>query len=301
MYTIPSCDQLMLCTYKWLKAFCESKSMKVLYTDVTKAFDSVNHRIILQLLYQAGFNNKIVSWLKSFLDNRQQQVCIGNAISSPLNVLSGVPQGSVIGPFIFNIVFNGISNCGASKDVLFTLFADDSKISCPDITPLQASMDSAASWLHEHQLELAPHKCAILKIKKKSLVDDTEVYIGNHLVEEKSSVKDLGIFVDSNMKWATHYNFIFHKASVKSFQILKTLKTKNIWTYIKIFTTYIRPQVEYNTQIWSPYLLKDVKLLEKIQKNFTKQAFQRCNIPFQNYLDRLNKINMLTLKNRKNF
>ena len=84
-----------------------------------------------------------------------------------------------------------------------------------------------------------------------------------------------------------------------SYQILKSFESKNVWTLIKLFKTYIRPKLEYNTPVWSPYLLKDIKAIEKIQKRFTKSIFRRCNIPFSSYLDRLYKLNLLSLENRR--
>ena len=162
-------------------------------------------------------------------------------------------------------------------------------------------MDLVSSWLSQHQLALAPHKCSVLKIKKKEVTDDAEFSIGNHMVDEQSQVKDLGILVSSDMKWSGHINTICHKASVKSYQILKSFKSKNIWTLWKLFLTYIRPQLEYNSPVWSPYAKGDIDRLENIQRNFTKRAFERCNIPFKDYNDRMNKINILSLKNRREF
>ena len=295
-----SCTQLLSCLYDWLRSYCRSESMSVLYTDITKAFDSVNHRLLLQVLYQYGFNNQIVLWLQNFLTNRQQQVCINGATSSPLAVLSGVPQGSVIGPFLFIVFLNGITEFCSDK-VHMKMFADDSKLFSTSCNDLQNSMNLICSWLNQHQLVLAPHKCAVLKIKKKGVDDNSEIWIDDHPVGQQLSVKDLGVFISSDMKWATHINSICHKASVRSFQLLKTIQSRNIWTFKKLFITYIRPQLEYNSQIWSPYLQEDINRVETIQRNFTKKAFERCNIPFSSYEDRLIKMDILSLQSRREF
>ena len=296
-----SCSQLLSCQYEWLRSYCESESMKVIYTDITKAFDSVNHRLLIQVLHRFGFDKNIISWIKNWLSHREQQVCIGNSISSPLGVISGVPQGSVLGPFLFILFLDDMSNCISSRNVHLALFADDSKLYSTSSVDLQDSMNHISTWLKQHQLVLASHKCATLKIKKKAVVDQSALSIENHIVEEKLCFKDLGIFISESLDWDTHIDTIYHKAAVKSYQILKTMKTKNIWTYVKLFNTYIRPLVEYNSQIWNPHLKKHIDKLERIQQNYTKKVFERCNVPFTNYDDRLNKISELSLLNRRKF
>jgi hypothetical protein len=148
---------------------------------------------------------------------------------------------------------------------------------------------------------LAPHKCAVLKIKKKKVRDESELLIEDHPVEEKTSIKDLGVIIASDLKWTKHIDYISHNARFKSYQILKSINTNIIWTAINLFTTYIRPQLEYNSQVWSPYLIEDINKIEDIQRNYTKRAFARCNLPIQDYNGRLRMLNMLSLKNRRTF
>ena len=86
-----------------------------------------------------------------------------------------------------------------------------------------------------------------------------------------------------------------------SYQLRKVVQSKNIWTWIKLFMTYIRPKVEYCTPVWSPYLVKDIDKVENIQRRYTKIAFKKCNISFTNYEDRLNKIGLLKLQERRKY
>ena len=112
-------------------------------------------------------------------------------------------------------------------------------------------------------------------------------------------VKDLGVYVSSNLKWSKHISFICNQAKIVSYRILKSFRTKNIWTFIKLFKTYIRPKVEYNSPIWSPFLSKDINQIEQIQRHFTKIACCKCNIPFSSYQDRLQKLNLRSLETRR--
>ena len=145
----------------------------------------------------------------------------------PLSVLSGVPQGSVIGPFLFLLFINGVSNC-PSPNVSISLFADDSKAYSSSPDDLQQTLDDMSTWLTERQLLLAPQKCMLLKIGKNSITNDSTYTIDNHPVQEWPSVKDLGVFISHDLKWSFHVDHICHNASIISYQLRKTVKSKNI-------------------------------------------------------------------------
>ena len=296
-----SCGQLLTCLHKWYSSFFNNEPMSVLYTDISKAFDSVNHRMLIKVLHSYGLSFEVVSWLENFLRRRFQQVCIGSSMSSPLEVYSGVPQGSVIGPLLFVIFINNITRCAesSSSNVDISMFADDTKLfsSCPH--DLQYSIDLASEWLRNHKLNLASHKCNILKINKRSIQNDHQFAIENNAVQSKTCIKDLGIYISHDLKWASHIDYIFNNASRFSYQILRTFKSKNIWTYKKLLLTYIRPKLEYNTPVWSPYLKKDIEKLERVQRLYTKQIFFRCGIYFTSYEDRLYKLSIKPLEHRR--
>ena len=101
------------------------------------------------------------------------------------------------------------------------------------------------------------------------------------------------------MNWSHHIDMIYKKASCRSYQILKCLRSKNIWTLIKLFTTYVRPILESNTSVWSPFYLKDISHIESVQRSYTRTAFRRCGIAFSSYGDRLKKINLKSLEERR--
>ena len=81
-----------------------------------------------------------------------------------------------------------------------------------------------------------------------------------------------------------------------AYQILRAFSSKNVWTLLKAFITYVRPKLEYNSPVWNPYLKKDTLLLESVQKKFTRNVFLRCNIPFRSYADRLDKLGIKSLE-----
>ena len=297
-----SCGNLLSSVHSWMAAYSSANCTSVLYTDIKKAFDSVNHRFLVHILHSLGFHSEVINWIAAFLSDRQQQVCINNSTSTPLKVLSGVPQGSVLGPFIFLVYFDRITNIATSlPSVNIRLFADDSKIFSTNPQDLQHAINTSEEWLFQHQLALAPAKCAILKIKKNSVQENSTFFIKNHSIAEVSKFKDLGVLVSNDLTWSDHIDSIFHKASSTSFQIIKSFNSRNIWTWLKIYNTYIRPKVEFNTPIWSPHLQQDIDKIENIQRRFTKFAFNKCNIPYTSYEDRLRQIGYLSLRQRRKY
>ena len=294
-----SCQQLLVCIHEWLQNVCKGLSVNVIYTDIAKAFDSVSHKKLIQVVQTYGINESAVCWLSNFLTDRKQSVCVGSSVSSLLPVSSGVPQGSVIGPLLFLIYFDNITTTlhGSSR---MKLFADDAKLYDTNSSTLQMSISNLLSWLADYQLNIAPHKCFSLDLASPNLAHTPSTfYIDNSAIESRPLIKDLGIYVSNNLKWSSHINYVCRNASFSSYQIMKCFKTKSLFTLIKLYKTYVRPKLEFNSSVWSPWLSKDINQVESIQKKFTKFAFNRCNVPFHSYSDRLIKINLKTLEHRR--
>ena len=155
-------------------------------------------------------------------------------------------------------------------------------------------------WLQEHQLNIAKEKCFSLTLaRKKSTHNPNHFSINSNSISNKTHFRDLGVIISDDLKWTHHVNSICTSAEVKSYQILKCFKTKNIGVLLRLFKTYVRPKLEYNTPVWSPYLLKNVNKIESVQRNYTKRICRRCGINFSSYEDRLNILNLNTLEKRR--
>ena len=230
-----------------------------------------------------GVSNDIICCLKEYLNNRLQSVCINNVQSTFLNVTSGVPQGSVLGPLQFNIYINDLVDVCAPITPLSDvyLYADDAKFFSSDKSELQLHLSKAESFTNNHQLSLAPAKCQYLPIKRKGSVNNN-YFLGDRAILCTSTVKDLGILISSDLKWSPHIAQIVRNALFCSHHIWKTFSNKNIWTLMKAFVTHVQSKLEYwyNTSVWSPHLKSNIKSIESVQKVFTRRACIRCNIPF---------------------
>ena len=249
-----------------------------------------------------GLSTTVCNWISDFLTGRTQQVTVSDKMSTILSVLSGVPQGSVLGPLLFLIFINDISLCNSylQPEGGVALFADDAKLFSHNKLKLQNSLNSTSHWLTNNQLNLALHKCLNLQIKKPSLTEnETQLFISNIPIKNSPCVKDLGILLSTDLKWSNHINHISSSASSQSYLILKSFSSRCIWVLLKLYKTYVRPKLEYNSPVWSPYLSKDINQIENVQKSFTRFAFRRCGIPYNSYKDRLYKINLESLQHRR--
>ena len=180
------------------------------------------------------------------------------------------------------------------------LFADDTKVYNTNADILQNELYSLEQWFDTRQLVLAPHKCFHLQISKPKLNSVSSSFkICNVQVTNTDQMKDLGVIVSENLKWAPHISKIYRESSFISYQIRKSFHTKNIWTLLNLYKTYIRPKLEYNCPIWSPGYIKDKKLIESIQRDFTRFACRRSGIKFNSYNHRLQLLNLKSLEYRR--
>ena len=173
--------------------------------DFKKAFDKVSHIKLLIKLKDIGINGNILKWIKCFLTNRKQSLKINHSYSKFKDVQSGVPQGSVIGPILFIIFINDITNLFTDK-IKIDLFADDTKIhlksnKLSDRKLMQLSINSFLSWSKNWQLDIAPNKTNLMSLN--SILVPT-YYIENKLINNCISNKYLGIIFNNCLYFDMH-------------------------------------------------------------------------------------------------
>ncbi len=291
-----SSTQLLQAISNWRQAQINKQSVNIVYTDLAKAFDKVSHSKLLEVIYSYGICGDTYNWLKSYLTDRLQCVELKNIRSSPLSITSGVPQGSVVGPLLFLIYIDDLSK-ESSPNSTVCLFADDAKIYSSDAHDLQDSLYSISNFFKTRQLQLAPEKCELLTVGKCKSATSFE--LEGISINQADSVKDLGVWINHDLKWETHVNKISKKAYQRANHILKSFRSTNVWTYLKAYKAYVRPILEYATTIWSPYLLKDKLKVERVQRFFTRKICRTCRIPYTSYSHRLYMLGIKTLEYRR--
>jgi len=245
-----------------------STQIDVIYLDIQKAFDSVSHSILLGKLWSIGITGTLWAWLKNYLMDRFQKVSITNNLSKTLPVVSGVPQGSILGPILFLIYMNNITTCIQHSHLL--QFSDDTK--CFKTIPsssnqllLQEDLNALFNWMTSAHLN---SKC--MQVSFKSTLASSYCISGT-AVTHTNTYKDLGLAIFENLSWADHHGNIIAQA----YKILGLIRcTFNISHYpsakIKPYTSLVRSQLTYCTQLWHPYLIKDILNIERVQQHATK-------------------------------
>ena len=282
----------------WFKARVDRKNVHAVYTDFSKAFDTVSHPKLIHKIKSYGFKGEVLEWLIAFLSNRSQFVDVKGSESRYCPVLSGVPQGTVLGPLLFLIYINDLPE--VLKYSQISLYADDAKIfrsEKPEIISSQLLQDDLSSfhrWSDEWQLTLAVRKCSVIIFG--SPVESVEYKLGVETLEVVNDVNDLGITVSKNQKFSVHCRKTAAKCHIRTSNIFRSFKCRKISFLTNMFTKFVRPSLEYAVQSWSPYLLKDIDTIESVQRRFTKRIPGLKNL---SYTQRLEALSLESLEIRR--
>ncbi len=281
--------QLLYILENWTKSLDEGGFIDVIYTDFQKAFDTVPHRRLLGKLHSYGINEGIIKWVESFLSNRKQRVNINGSSSSWQNVLSGVPQGSVLGPLLFVIFINDLPE---QVDSLLYLFADDAKmfqniVGAHSETLLQNDLLKIQQWTESWMLKLNLQKCKHLTIgnaKGRNVNYFLKDKMSYYTLENVDNEKDLGVIMDSKLGFDNHINEKINKANGIIAVIKYNFKYIDAECLLLLYKALVRPHLEYAVRVWAPYKNKHVIALENVQRRATRLVPSLRNLSYENRL-----------------
>ena len=295
-----SCLTQLLNHFELILEILENDSnADVLYLDFAKAFDKVDHEILLNKLKSMGISGKIHDWLKSFLSNRTQYVMVNGKKSRGEPVQSGVPQGTVLGPILFIMYINDITE--VIKHCYIKIFADDSKLvkaikSLTDRDLMQMDLQAVIQWAADNKMELNKLKFQLLQHGNKNDLKHPYKIDRQVLVKKSSDVKDLGVTISENISFDTHIMKITNNAKKHASWILRLIKCREPEVVLLLYKTYVRPRLEYASPLWSPKLVKHIAKIESVQRTVTSriQGLEKFN-----YWERLQKLNIPSLQRRR--
>jgi hypothetical protein len=270
-------------------------AVDVVYLDFQKAFDKIPHKRLMMKVEAYGMVGNISQWISNWLRGREQRVVLNQNCSAWSNVISGVPQGSVLGPVLFIIYINDIDCSVINK---LSKFADDTKVysvvaSQEQVTQLQLDLVNLFKWSQDWQMLFNLEKCKVMHFGKRNV--KTVYSLGGTELKEVTQEKDLGIIVQNDLKVSQQCV----KATKTGNQVLgminRTFKFKSSDVILQLYKSLVRPHLEYCIQAWRPHLQKDINMLENVQKRMIRMFDSSDNL----YVDKLGALGITALETRR--
>ena len=270
--------QLLACLNDWTDSYDKHVETDIIYMDFAKAFDSVPHKRLLLKLKQVGIRGRVLNWIGGFLSKRRQRVVLQNGVSSWVDVISGVPQGSILGPLLFLVYVNDI------PDICFSttkLFADDTKLyreikTVDDCKILQDDLNSLSLWSEVWLLKFNAGKCVVMKIRNKV---NYRYSLNGVYLQEVVDQKDLGVIISNDLSPRTHIIEIVKKANQRVGMIRRCFTSHTAKKVGTLYTTMVRSVLEFGAPTWSPYYSKDIDILENVQNRCLRLSKEEITLP----------------------
>ena len=279
--------QLLIVLEHWTKALDQGLPVDTIYLDFRKAFDSVPHQRLLLKLENYGIRGPLLQWIRAFLTGRQQRVVLNDSYSSWTDVLSGIPQGSVLGPTLFVCFINDLPTVVTST---IQIFADDTKIyralqDPDDQRILQRDLDALKRWSETWQLHFNDNKCKVLHLGNQN--PQYTYHMGENSLETTSLEKDLGIHMDEDLKFHHHVRLSVNKANKILGLIRRTFSNLDEKSLPLLYKSLVRPHLEYGNIIWHPRFEMDREEIEKVQRRATRLIPHLAHLPYPQRMEYL--------------
>jgi hypothetical protein len=292
------CTNLLEFMEEVTRAVDEGVPVDVIYLDFAKAFDKVPKERLLEKLRAHGVRGHLLRWIRNWLTGRQQRVVLNGKKSGWEQVLSGVPQGSVLGPLLFLIFINDL-DIAARKAEILKKFADDTKLGGRVSTEeeraaLQEALDELCVWAATWGMDFNVKKCKVLHIGHNNI---RHVYtMGGQPLGETEEETDVGVLTTANLKPAAQCRRAARTAAAVLGQISRAFHYRDRHVFVQLYKQYVRPHLEFAAAAWSPWQEGDKACLERIQQRAVAMV---SGLTSRDYEDRLKELHMETLEERR--
>ena len=268
----------------------------------------MDHALLIRKLSKYGVHPKIIAWIDSFLQGRTQQVVVEGQLSFAALIISGVPQGTVLGPILFLMFINDITQCVSSS--VIRCFADDTRImkaisTTLDMSLLQHDLDRVTQWSirnnmspHGDKFEFLSHS-ANRSNTLHQLPFTSEVYqysTSKGILMPVKQLRDLGVTVTTDLSWTVQIKTMADKARQKAAWVLSVFHTPSPTIMLTLYKSMVRSLLEYCCPLWNPRKVSDIQELEKVQRTFTARIAGVQNL---DYWKRLEKLSIMSLQRRR--
>ena len=274
----------------------DGKSVDVMFFDLSKAFDKVDHKCLAVKMEAAGIVGKLQKWIKEWLRDRKQQVRVADSVSGWEEVESSTPQGTVLGGTLFSIYIDDVDD---EIESFARKFADDTKAANVvetegDARRMQRDVDKLMEWAKTWRMVFNAEKCKVLHLGRKN--QRFEYMMDGKRIQAVEEEKDLGVWVSDTMKPSIQCERAARDANAALGMIMRSFhyRTKDI--LIPLYKTFVRPKLEFAVSAWRPWQQGDIDQLEKVQKRMLRMV---SNVRGGDYEDRLRMVGLTTLEERR--
>ena len=281
-------------------------NMEIVYLDFAKAYDKVDHLILIHKLQDIGISGHTLEWIKMWLTNRRQRVRVENELSQWDAVISGIPQGSVLGPLMFLIYIWDlqIQDIGDPKNhQIIYKYVDDTKLlgktnSMEQTIDIQKNLDVIYDWQNKNNMLFNGSKFVRLSLGPSEELKDIPLFTPNNddIIEQKEVTKDLGVEIDDMVSFQHQRLKALKKVKNMSSWALRTFTNRNQHLMKTLWKTLIVPIQDYASLLWAPIFEKgDLKAQGTPLRQFSKRVNGLHNL---NYWQRLHKLQLLSAQRR---
>ena len=248
-----------------------------IYLDFSKTFDKVDFGILFHKMKDMGITGKLGIWFYHFLVNRTQFVRLPGGSSTDSHVISGVPQGTVLGPLLFLILMSDIDEGIVNSKIIS--FADDTRLynsvsEVEDCDVLQSDLNTIYKWTDANNMAFNSNKFKYVCFTPSESVSHSNVTVylcpKMNLIDKVENIKDLGITMSSNCNFNQHINNVYKQCSHLSGWILRTVISRDSLTLLTLFKCIVLSRLDYGSQLWSPHQIKSINKIEQVQRSFTR-------------------------------
>lgn len=300
-----SCETALLqMINKWFEAINNSQMIGMVMVDFRKAFDLVDHTLLLKKLKYYRISKETIDWFSSYLLNRKQKVFVNNTLSAAENIVTGVPQGTILGPLLFLIFINDLPLY--TNNVSTDLYADDTtlyqigrSLNCIE-QQLQIALQKLSEWCKLNGMLINTTKTKVMVIttnQKRAHLNKgiLQLTYNNDTLTMIESDKILGVHVDNNLTWTNHIDAIAKKVASNLWLLSKIKTYLSIENRIQFYKSYIQPHLDYCNTVWGSTSQRNLDRIYRLQKRACKIIL---DYQFESIADSMEELKILNIYER---